>query len=183
MKKSLKSCYDPKKNVASSRINTAGYFRQRETTYYDDTKTSSVVIHYFMFFEDGIYWTGIYDHREGGNRIDIDDYFNRLIANPNGIEASIQRGSFYQGLYTISGDTIHAQFFNYPAPPAQYFLGSDNFIIIDPGKVQEIVKSPNRKIEPAIFVPIKAPIKSDSWLQMEPWFYCNPADVPPKTKK
>lgn len=80
MKKSVKTCYDPKQNVALSKVNTSGYFRQRKTTWHNDTKTSSVIIHYFMFFEDRIYWSGIYDHSEGGERIDIDEYFDKLIA-------------------------------------------------------------------------------------------------------
>jgi hypothetical protein len=183
IKKRVKTCYDPKQNVASSKVNTAGYFRQRKTTWYDDTKTSSVIIHYFMFFEDGIYWSGIYDHEEGGNRIDIDEYFNKLIANPGGFESQIQRGAFRQGLYSIHGDTIRAQSFNNPAPPYQYVLVSDAFKIIDANTVQQIELPSNIKAEPASFVPIKAPIKSDSWLQREDWIYCNPADVPVRSKK
>ena len=177
----FKSCYDPKKNVAAGKIGTTGYFRQR-TSYYEPTGKALVIIHYFMFFEDGIYWSGIYDHREFGNRIDIDDYFDRLISKNtrDSEEAALQRGSGRQGLYTISNDTIRTETLNNPAPPAQYSLENEMFVIIDKNTVQEISSSSDRVYEPATFIPIKAPITSDSWIQLETWVYCNSADAPVK---
>lgn len=181
MKKELKTCYDPKKNTGiSSMLNVNGYYRSRHIW---DAKKNSVVVHHFMFFEDGIFWSSIFDYEEGGNRIDIDEFFDKLLANPNGLESERQRGTGYQGLYTISGDTIKAQYFNNPAPPNQYVLGYDAFKIIDKNTVQEISPGPYEKAEPAVFVPIKGPLKSDSWIQREPWIYCDPADAPRKGLK
>lgn len=87
------------------------------------------VLEYYMFYPDGIYFTGCLNF--GGDY--VIDKIRNADANP---DHYLRMG--YMGLYHISNDTIYAFSVNNPAPPKVWMAFAERFLIVNDSVIQKI---------------------------------------------
>lgn len=164
-------------SIINTRIKTNGFYSSVQ--YYNENLKNSLRT-FHIFFSDGIFLTGY-----GGNTI---EFFLDKINNDETIF-----NSYYTGLYTISGDTLVAQYVNCPSPPKVWLAYEERFLIINEDSIMHLSTEPLGNIssysilshaklessimyEPAVYYKASVPLTYDVWLKRKKWFWKNEVD-------
>ena len=183
------NCYADSYTGLDTLINTHGYYSRMvvhdhtglsgmkdgkfqplgiDTSYYD-----------FLFFNDGVFIGNV-----GASGMTISEYLNRMAT----IGESFDDRSFYQGTYSVVGDTIKVQFISpgyantWAGFEVWYRIIDKNTLVDFYSKNLGLLRSDRNKLayksklysnsNPSNFVYVPNMPKSSSWLKKERWFYC-----------
>lgn len=176
--------------VINHRTNDSNYDKHpKEYNPFPDIDTGATLM---MFFEDGIFVTGLSDH------FIQDDFLHDVVTNP---AQQIYFGkSFCWGVYKINKDTVSMTCMNYTTfgDPERilkkftyllqnnktlkllnekFYIQSGSHIDIKEFNYQNIGYRVNNEYTtfyyPANFVPLKNLPSSDCWLKKNKWFWCD----------
>ena len=146
-----------------------------------------------MFYNNGLYVyyiTSIYydDHKKEHIKKDVSSFLQDFSENSKSPGANYFYGNYW-GSYVICGDTIKIQEIYKGRSLNDGWHGKEEWYkIIDKNTIQCIRSfnlpitlpynsQPEKKRNPATFVPIPAKPKPDkSWILKEKWFWCNEND-------
>jgi hypothetical protein len=193
VRRDFTNCYSGGSVDYSTKLNLNGYYRMRPVDLnatppkvYDYDGEDTVSNMSILFYPNGMLITNF-----GGVR--VQDNFNDIVVNKNTeSEQAFYRGRYW-GVYSISGDTIKAQWINNPGPLAPQGGAEVLYRIIDKNTIQYITKRTipglitrnndynitelkEGMVYRGLFTPLEViPPSEGSWLMREDWFWCDEA--------